>query len=228
MRTPIKNSDRFFTELSEVEVIHNYNVDIRNREIFISGEDSTTEIGGAEPGVDHILSARIIRNLRLLTNRSDKPILIHMKTCGGDWNEGMAIYDAIKLCPVYITILNYTHARSMSSIILQAAGNRVMMPHSSFMFHHGTYGDEGEMKTVMATMEWYKRSIDIMCNLYVDSMKNTPHSKWNKSSRDKIRQWLDEQMDKKNDVFLSAADAVQHGFADSVFDGDWAALLAGG
>jgi len=228
MRVPIKNSSKLFTELAEVESFHSYNVDLRNREIMVSGEEVMSEVGGEEPGVDHVLAARCIRNIRILVNQDEiAPILIHMKTCGGSWNEGMAIYDAVKTCPVRVTILNYTHARSMSSLILQAADNRVMMPHSEFMFHHGTYSDEGEFVTVASTLDWYKRTADVMCGIYVDSMKNSEHSRWRGASRDRIRKWLDEQMEKKNDVYLSASEAVDHGFADSIFDGDWAALLSG-
>jgi len=223
MRVPIRDADRFFVELDEIEKIHSYNIDIRNREIFISGEDGLDP--DIEPGVNYIMSARLIRNLRILVNRSNKPILIHMKTCGGSWNEGMAMYDAIKSCPTHVTILNYTHARSMSSLILQAADRRVMMPHSEFMFHHGTYSDDGEMVTVMSNLDWYRRTIDVMCGIYVDVMKETPGSKWVKVSKDKIRQWLDEQMEKKNDVFMSAEDAVCNGFADAVFDNDWGKLV---
>lgn len=211
---------------TEIATFHQYNIDVKNREILISGEESMSEPCNDEPGVDHILSARLIRNIRILVNENDKaPILIHMKTCGGDWNEGMAVYDAVKTCPVYVTILNYTHARSMSSLILQAADNRVMMPNSEFMFHHGEYGQEGEFITVMNTVEWYKRTMDTMCNIYVDAMKSTKHSKWRKITKPKIRVWLDDQMDKKNDVYLSAQEAVDNGFADSIFDGNWNKLI---
>ncbi len=212
-------------ELSEVEIFHQFNIDIKNREILISGEDVMSEAWCGEPGVDHILSARLIRNLRILTNQNKKPILIHMKTCGGDWHEGMAIYDIINLCPAYITILNYTHARSMSSLILQAADNRIMMPHSDFMFHHGTYADEGEMVTVISGLEWYKKTMSTMNDIYVDSMKKTEHSLWHKASRAKIHKWLLEQMDSKNDVYLSAVEARDNGFADSIFDGNWDNLI---
>ena len=214
-------------ELAEIEIVHQYNIDFKNREIFISGEECMSKSDEGEPGVDHVLSARLIKNLRLLGNYNNNPILIHMKTCGGDWNEGMAVYDAIKNCPAYITILNYTHARSMSSMILQAADNRVMMPHSEFMFHHGTYGDDGEFITVISAIDFYKKTTDAMYNIYIESMRSTKGSKWFSMSKGKIKKWLAEQMEKKNDVYLTATEAVQNGFADSVFTGDWNSLFIG-
>ena len=43
----------------------------------------------------------------------------------------MAIFDAIKICRSHVTILVYGQAESMSSIILQAADKRIMMPNST-------------------------------------------------------------------------------------------------
>jgi len=195
------------------------------RELYLVGEpDVEKDYPIDEPGVEYVMASRFIKNLRQMELESSDPILIHMKTCGGSWMEGMAIYDVLKVCPCRVTILNYTHARSMSSLILQAADDRVMMPHSEFMFHHGEYADSGELKTVISGLDWYRRSIDIMCNIYIDAMKTTPGSKWVKKTRKSIRQWLDQQMDRKNDVFLSAVEAVENGFADRVFNGDWTSL----
>lgn len=208
--------------------LHELGIDPLSRELYLVGEPEQAELARSdsqyEPGVEYVMASRFIKNLRTLELDSTDPILIHMKTCGGSWMEGMAIYDAIAACPCVVTILNYTHARSMSSLILQAADHRVMMPHSEFMFHHGEYGDAGELVTVISGLEWYKRSIDIMCNIYVDVMKNTHGSKWTGTSRQQVRQWLDKQMEQRNDVFLSAVEAVENGFADEVFKGDWKAL----
>lgn len=208
--------------------LHELGIDPLARELYLVGEPEQAELARSdsqyEPGVEYVMASRFIKNLRALELDSSDSILIHMKTCGGNWMEGMAIYDAIRVCPCQVIILNYTHARSMSSLILQAADYRVMMPNSEFMFHHGEYGDAGELGTVISGLEWYKRSINIMCGIYVDVMKNTSGSRWAKVGRKLIRQWLDQQMDQKHDVFLSAVDAVKNGFADAVFDGNWKAL----
>ena len=124
--------------------VHEYDVDLQSNHIYLMGMESYAaghEEAIGEPGVEYSMANRFIRNLNICMRANpDKPVVIHMKTCGGDWTEGMAIYDAIKSCPMPVTILNYTHARSMSSLILQAANKRVMMPHSYFMYHDGTLG----------------------------------------------------------------------------------------
>lgn len=211
-------------EIAEIEATHHFNIDLRQRELFITGEDGLGDDEGNEPGVEFTMSARLMRNLRLLS-REDKPILIHMKTNGGDWYEGMAMYDMIKTCPCQITILNYTHARSMSSIILQAADRRIMMPNSEFMFHQGTYAVSAELQTVVSNLNWYyKKSENLMLQIYVDAMTQSSHSSWYKKSPASAKKWLIDQMKDKTDVYMSAEDAVKAGFADSIFDGDWAKL----
>jgi ATP-dependent protease ClpP protease subunit len=152
----------------------------------------------------------------------EKPIVIHMKTCGGLWEEGMAIYDAIKACPSKVTILNYTHARSMSSIIFQAADKRVMMPHSHFMFHDGTYGIEGTVKQVRSAIEFDKHNERVMLDIYADKMNEKGEMAGKGIT--KIKKWLREQMDKKEDVFLQAEKTVEFGLADEIFDYDWSSL----
>lgn len=203
--------------------VHEYDVDLQSNHIYLFGREQYTtgaDVDNGEPGVEFTMSNRFIRNLNLCIRANpDKPILIHLKTCGGDFVEGMAIYDAIKSCPVAVTVLNYTHARSMSSIIFQAANKRVMMPHSYFMFHEGTLGYEGTWKTVMSNVEFDKLGRETMIGIYIASLKRD--GKFKNRSKKWIKGWIESQMDKKEDVFLTAKEAVELGFADQVFDYNW-------
>lgn len=205
--------------------VHSYDIDLESNHIYLMGVEFYHD--DSEPGVEFVMANRFIRNLNLLMRKSKDPILVHMKTCGGYWEEGMAIYDAIKACPNLVCILNYTHARSMSSIILQAADKRVMMPHSIFMFHEGTMSYEGTNKQYLTEAEQLKKANKQMMDIYVESMKaKGKYSKW---GRQRIYNWIKNQMDKKEEVYLSAQESVELGFADEVFgedgDYDWDSLL---
>jgi ATP-dependent protease ClpP protease subunit len=203
--------------------LHSYDIDVDANHIYLVGSEDYDVEDFQEPGVEYIMANKFIRNLNFLTQKTQDPILIHMKTCGGYWEEGMAIYDAIKMCPNHVTVLVYTHARSMSSIILQAADKRVMMPHSTFMFHDGTMGYSGTTKQFLNEAEEVKRTSKVMMDIYVDVMKTK--GKYNKWGRQRIHTWLRNQMDKREEVYLDAQQAVDFGFADEVFDGDWDSLL---
>jgi len=206
--------------------VHEYDVDLQSNHIYLMGMESfTAGIGepSGEPGVEYSMANRFIRNMNLCMRANPgTPIVIHMKTCGGDWEEGMAIYDTIKSCPVPVTILSYTHARSMSSLIFQAANKRVMMPHSTFMYHDGTLGLEGTVKQVNTAVEFGKIIDQQMMKIYIDSMKL--NGKFKHRSRKFILNYLRQQMDRKEDVYMTAKEAVELGFADSVFNYDWANL----
>ena len=208
--------------------LQEWNLDVRQFHIYLTGEqvdygvsDDWSERG--EPGVEYKMSARLIKNIQVLSHIDPKkPILIHMKTDGGDYTEGMAIYDTLWFCPNPITILNYTHARSMSSIILQAADRRIMMPHGYFLFHEGTEGTYNTAKAFRSYAEWSKKIEHVMLDIYTNRLKQK--GKFKRHTPKSIREMLQEEMNKKEDVYLTAKEAVEWGFADEVFDGNWAAL----
>ena len=141
--------------------------------------------------------------------------------------EGMAIYDTIKACPNRVTILNYTHARSMSSLIFQAGDKRVMLPNSTFMFHEGTVSFSGTHKQFMTQATEEAASREIMVDIYIKAMQDG--GKMSEHPKSKIKRWITDQMNKKEDVYLSAKQTVEYGFADEIFgeDGtyDWKKLI---
>ena len=213
------------TEIDLLFHLHTYDIDLLNNHIYLVGVDRgyASIDGDGEPGIEHMIASRFIKNINLCMRvNPEKPIIVHMKTNGGWWEEGMAIYDAIKACPSKVTILNYTHARSMSSIIFQAADKRVMMPHSHFMFHDGTYGIEGTVKQVRSSIEFDKKNTITMLNIYANQMNDKGEMQG--KGIIKIKQWLKSQMDKKEDVFLSAEETIHYGLADEIFDYDWCKL----
>lgn len=222
-RTLDKASKFHFTD--PVTMIHNFNLDLKNNHIYLMGEEAYVDNETfAEPGVEFAMANRFIRNLNICIRQNPKkPILVHMKTNGGMWTEGMAIHNTIKSSPSPVTILNYTHARSMSSLIMQAANKRVMMPDSYFLFHRGTLAMSGEYTTVVSNIKWSEKDNERMIQVYINAIKSSPHSSLSRWSDLKIKRWLVHQMDKKADVFLSPEEAVEYGLADSVFgmDGHW-------
>jgi ATP-dependent protease ClpP protease subunit len=218
-----KDSHRYKID-DPIFTMQEYDLDYENNEIYLIGareySAGTGSDGDEEPGVEHIMAGRFIKNLQtLIKKKGDDPILIHMKTCGGHWAEGMAIYDAIRLCPKHVTILSYTHARSMSSLIFLAAHRRIMMPHSTFMFHEGTMFGGGTVKQYLTEAVEVKKAGDQMLGVYIDNLKQQGSKKsW---SRKRLKEWLIKEMAYKEEVYFDSKEAVKIGFADEVFDGDW-------
>ena len=185
--------------------VHDYWVDLEHREIWIKGfdMDDIQELDDQETGVDYRMASRVIMNLNILRHTSKEPIIVHLHTCGGSWQEGMAIYDAIRTMPYKTTMISYTHARSMSSIILQAADLRVLMPNSYMMLHNGDWSFSGTFKAGMSNAKFDVRTEDIMIRIYAARAKGAPKFKGIRN----IKKYIRDIMNEKEDVYLTAKQA---------------------
>jgi len=199
-----------------IDNIHDRWINTQTREMWIHGAPAYRyDADGTEPGVEYMMATTCIKNLHLFLHQSlTEEVIIHLHTCGGDYTEGMAIYDTICAMPYYVTIVSYTHARSMSSIILQAADKRMMMPNSYFMFHMGELALEGEVKTVNSEVEFSNKQDKTMIQIYAD--KACESEKFKKMSKAKVRRTFVDYMNRKGDVFLTADEAIYWGLADEV------------
>jgi ATP-dependent Clp protease protease subunit len=206
----------------KISSTHDYWIDPESREMWIHGVDvSSGEGEWPEPGVEYNMATTVIKNLHYLRKQSEtKEVVIHLHTCGGEVGEGFAIYDTIRLMPYPVTIISYTHARSMSSIILQAAAGesdkRLLLPSSHFMFHWGSIVTGGHAIAVYSEVDFYKKYDELMLDIYVDCVKKGVKFKGKTESQ--IRKYLKDMMNKKSDVFLTAEEAVEWGFADGILE----------
>jgi len=221
-----KNNDKMKLDKTDDPVyrLHTFGIDPQSNHIFLTPDPEAAFMAeGVEPGVDFAMASRFMINARIcMMTNPDSGLVVHMKTCGGEFGEGMAIFDMLLMYPHETTILNYTHARSMSSMIFQAATKRVMMPNSHFMFHDGSIADEGNLKTVRSGFEFYDKIGGVMLDIYAWRMKQ--RGKFKSWSLERIKKMLRDEMDKKDDVYLTAKETIDWGLADSIFDGDWSAL----
>lgn len=187
--------------------LHEHNINPVTREIYIGGWPSSCE--DEEVGVDHQMACEVIRNITFLQNQSDEPILIHQCTIGGEWEYGMAIFNAIQNCPCYVTVLGYAHARSMSSIMIQGADKRVLMPDCLFMVHHGSMYISDTHKGAMTHAKQAEFDAKRMMEVYIQRGCKVGERE------------IERRLDSKQEWYLTPYEAVELGFADEVFDGDW-------
>lgn len=168
VKTPRDDADRLFW----------HGINARTHVLYLGGINEH-DLGGdedmaVEAGIYWNTARRLILGLSLLDNTSDRPITIIMNSCGGDWDHGMAIYDAIACCCAHVTIINMSHARSMSSIIFQAADLRITAPNGFYMIHDGfnAFGPDIP-KSVANTVEFDKRASQTMYQIYLDRLQET-------------------------------------------------------
>lgn len=197
-----------------VHDVHEYSINWDTRELYLHaylGRDESEE-------VDERMAQQLIKNLTFLSylNTNRDPIVIHMMTCGGDWNYGMAIYDAIEACRCPVSILAYGHARSMSSIILQSADYRVLMPNVEFLIHFGTYGNEGNWTSMESEHEQYQKAQSLMLDIYTEKAKNGQFFINKKWSFKRIKKYFDDTMKTKQEWYMTPREAIEYGLADAI------------
>jgi ATP-dependent protease ClpP protease subunit len=189
--------------------LHKYGVNLDSREIVLQSNPD------GEDGLDYVSANTFIKNLLFLNNLNHFPIVIHQCTVGGEWNYGISIFDAINASPSPTILIAYGHARSMSSIIPQAAKKRIIMPNCDFMIHFGGCGFEGDARSFVAeglkADEIDRRMIDI----YSARCVRGPFFK--KYSRERVRKYLREQMNIKREWYMSPTEAVHMGFMDGIY-----------
>jgi ATP-dependent protease ClpP protease subunit len=195
--------DEVKTVIELAGLYHNHDLSLPTRTIYMGGgvfED------GSESGVDAAMAESVIKNLDILANLSQDDITIIENNVGGDEYHGAAIYDAIVTCPCPVTIKVRGHAMSMGSIILQAAGRRVMGPTATQMLHYGTWGVNHHSKTAWKIALEGKRWDEWMEELYLHRIRQR-HPDFPMS---RLRKMLD------HDTYLTATQSIELGLADEI------------
>jgi len=177
----------------DIELFHLYNIFPAKRLVELTGE------------IDENTTAITCRNLIAL-DYSDAAITILLNTPGGDWYNGMAIYDTIKNCKSHITIVGIGHVMSMGTVIMQAADERIISPNCRLMIHYGTDGYEGQSQNLVQAGHEAQYLQDKMTDIFYKKMIEK-HPKYKKKSLEALLA-TDQYMTPEYFVRLGLADKV--------------------
>ena len=181
--------DRFF----------DYGIYLETRTIH-AGSHAVNEDTG-ESGIDAITSERLIKAIHVFNQTPEKPITVILNSPGGEWQHGIAMYDALRASPCHITIEVIGQASSMGSVILQAAERRLVHFNSEIVIHDGYDGFFGACKDFEARAEQSKYLRKRMYEIYAE-----------RSGRD-ISFW---EKRCNHDYYLTAQEAIDLGLADGL------------
>lgn len=211
------------TNCNPIEEIHEFGLDRTHREIYLFGRDEHIHGAGSEdegavgdPGIEYASANQFLRNFRILQlEEHDGPITIHLKSCGGFWEQGIAIYDMIRSHPGEVTCINWAEARSMTSLIFLACDVRLMTKHSWFMFHEGDVAFAGTQRQMRSAFAQTELEQEQMRAIYFDRLREG--AAMTADSDEAIVRWIKSQMMQKEEVYLSPADAIAYGFATGMY-----------
>jgi ATP-dependent protease ClpP protease subunit len=197
----------------DIFTIHQYNLDILNREIYLHSYVTEND----EPGVDYRCAVTFEKNLRYLNLISNEPILVHMHLPGGEWQDCLGMYDAIKFSKSKIIILAYAKAESSSSVLLQSACLRILMPNTNVLIHYGFLSLDGEhSKAAVSSVQWNEQECDKMIDIFADRCMESRIAKEKNWKKMMAKKHIVSQLASKCDWILTAPEAVEYGFADGV------------
>ena len=198
---------------NSLQDIHNYNIDVENREIYLHSYFSDSE---DETGVDYRSAVLFAKNIRYLNLLSLDPILVHMHLPGGDWQDCLGIYDTIKSSKSKIIIVASAKVESSSSVLLQAADLRILSPNTNFLVHYGSLSIDNEHKAALSMVQWSEKESEKMIDIFTEKCMNSKICKEKNWKRMMVRKHIVTQLATKRDWILTSEEAVNYGFADGI------------
>lgn len=199
--------------------IHQYGINYDSREVYL--HSLQMEEGSGEAGVEHKMATSFIKNIHVLARQNSNPILVHLHSIGGNWCDGMAIFNTIRFCKAPITIIAYAQVSSMSGVILQAGDYRLMMPDCEFMMHYGSIHMGGSIVTVKATVDFSHESLKKrMMSIFAKRAKVGNYFTDRKFSEGKIKLFFDRKLKEKGDWYMNAQDSFEYGLCDAIVSSD--------
>ena len=152
-----------------------------------------------KPVIEWILHENYVRKKKI------KELLLTICSSGGDLGVGFALIDVMRSSKIPIKTVGLGTIASCGLLIFLSGspGRRVLTPNTSIMSHQFSWGTEGKVHELFATVKEFELTQQRMVNLY----KNCTG--------------LDEETIKRvllppQDVYLSEQDALQYHICDHV------------
>lgn len=204
------------TQMREQETdlfnIHNYNINIKNREVYLHSYLDCSDEGG----VDFRSAIIFEKNIRYLNSISIEPIIVHMHLPGGVWGDCMGIYDTIKCSKSKIIIVAYGSVESASSVILQSGDLRILLPNTNVLIHYGSINIDNEHKAALSWVQWSEKESHKMVDIFTEKFTDSAFAKQKNWKKLIARKHIISQLANKCDWILNAQEAVNYNFADGV------------
>lgn len=195
-----------------ISEIHDYQINPASREIYMHSHLDADE----DPGVEYRMAVTFVKNLHMLDFKGSGNILVHMHTNGGDWSDGMAIFNAVRFSRCPVTMLAYAQASSMGGVVLQAADKRVLMPDCELMVHHGSVTVDENTVAAKSAIDQNERFCRRMLQIFGERAVNGQYFKERKYTLRRTMNFIDAKIRQVGDWFLTAEEAVYYGFADGI------------
>ena len=133
------------------------------------------------------------------------PLYLHINSCGGDLQEGMAAVDAIRNSKIPIYTIIEGEAASAATFLSVAGKKRFMTENSVLLIHQLSGGAWGKMEELEDDHQNNKFFMERIYSLY---------SKYTKISKKELKRIM------KHDIWWGIDKAMKYGFVDAIYTGE--------
>lgn len=108
------------------------------------------------------------REVNRITEVAAKSVVVNIRSTGGDVNDALLIYDALRDLDAHITTRCYGYTASAATIIAQAAdeGCREISGNALYLIHNSTCSIDGNSASLDARAELLRKTDEQLANLY--------------------------------------------------------------
>lgn len=151
------------------------------------------------------------REVKRIAEVAAKSVVVNIRSTGGDVNDALLIYDALRALDAQITTRCYGYTASAATIIAQAAdeGCREISGNALYLIHNSTCSIDGNSSSLDARAELLRKTDEQLANLYA------LHSGGDAATYAAL-------MAENNGEgrWLTAEEAIEFGLADGIIDHD--------
>ena len=135
----------------------------------------------------------------------DRPVTVQINSPGGNFFEGLAIYNRLRQHPQRVTVQIIGIAASAASLI-SMAGDEIQIGKAALtMIHNAQWVAEGDRHEIAEVIDIMAVFDEVIAGLYVDRTGNTAAD---------VTAWLDAT------TYMSGEETVARGFADGFLPAD--------
>lgn len=110
------------------------------------------------------------REVARIAEVAAKNVVVNIRSTGGDVNDALLIYDALKSLDAHITTRCYGYTASAATIIAQAAdeGCREISSNAMYLIHRSTCSIEGNASSLESRVELLQKTDERLAALYAE------------------------------------------------------------
>lgn len=187
MANIIKETARGYSALNITDVLLN------KRKVFITDE------------ITPELCNEVIQQLMVLDEESQDEITVYINSPGGSVNDGLAVYDTIRMLNSPVNTVCMGLAASMGAILFLSGEKRFILPRSEIMIHDPSYGGgkyTGQKPhEIQQQLDSLMKKRDILCEIISERTGNSLEEVCKRTA---------------SDSFFNAKEAIDFGLATDI------------